>query len=208
MRLSNLTFSLLLLFLSCSSAKVVNFVNDSINFSKYSSFAVINFNSNDANISQEGLKVLREIESTIDEQMLRREYTYSGKKPDVIIRYEIIANQTTSNNSSNYYNGMYGPGMFNPGMYNPGMFNYGFSPFSMFPGGYSYRSILKSALLVEMYDLETKKLIWQASTDLVQYNKSNKQQQILRDAINKIFDTYLYRANSNEQDQSLITTPK
>lgn len=188
--------SFVLLFSCNTQKKIIHFTNDSARFSQYKSFAIANFKVGESDISQEGLTILSEIENQIKDKMELRAYRLDNNQPDLIVRYELMSNQRVeSRTASPYAYGMY------PNMYNPM-----YSPFSPFGNNYSYtRIILESALLLEITDLQTKKIIWQASVDLNQYSKQNKKEEILAEAISELFDTYLYRAQSNSPDESLIS---
>lgn len=164
------------------SQKVVHFVNSNARFSSYTSYDIVNFKTSKADISQEGQAIFRAIESNIASQLQRRDYQKKSEKPDIVARYELISNQRTevNRNYSPYYFPTYGN-------------NY-----------YTTRTFLESALLIELFDANSKKLVWQASLDLNKYAKRNNKEEILKDAISQLFNTYLYRANSNTPDESLI----
>lgn len=136
----------------------------------------------DADISQEGAKIINIIEQNLKEQMIKRSYVQSGD-PSLFLRYELISNQKSSRISNNS----------NP--YSP--FYYSYSPML------NASAITESVLLLELFDAKTQKLIWQASLDLNKYAKKSKKEVILSEAIAQLFDTYLYKANSNNIDQSL-----
>lgn len=165
---------------SCTS-KVIHFTNSNTHFSDYETFSIVNLKYN-KNISAEGQAIYDTIEKTISSEMVRRDYLENINEFDVVIRYELITNQS-SNVTSNYNNSY--------GFYNP------------YPS-YSVKTIQESALLLEMYDGETKKLIWQASMDLDKASKKNNKEQILEEAVTKLFNTYLYRAKTNTTDESLL----
>ncbi|MEQ8471453.1 MAG: DUF4136 domain-containing protein [Marinoscillum sp.] len=175
---------LLLVFLvlfGCSP-KVIHFVNSKSDFSNYSSFEVVNFKASNTDISAEGAQIFRNIERNISEQLETRGYNNQQDNPDLAARYELISNQITEvrRTTNPYYFPSYG--------------NY-----------YTTRTLLESALLVEIFDTKTKKLVWQASVDLKKYTKRNNKEEILREAVTQLFNTYLYRANSNTPDESLGT---
>jgi len=159
----------------------VNFVNEEASFAKYATFATINTKNNEAEMSAEGLTIKKSIESAIDAQMMRRDYKKSNTAPDLIARYEIIANQVskTSANSTGYYGSFYSP-------------------------SFTVRTILEAVLLVELNDVKSRKVIWQASIDLSQYDKKSAQTEVINQAVSHIFDTYLYTAGKNTSNPSLI----
>lgn len=173
---------LIVISFGCTTVKVINYVNEESSFKTYKSFAIVNYKSNDIDISAEGSKMINEIESNLENQMYRRGYEKSNSQPDVLVRYELISNQVTQTNSISPYANPY----------------YGISP------SFTSRTFLESALLVEMTDINTKKMIWQASVDMSKFDQADEQEKIIINAISQIFDTYLYRALSDNPDQSLI----
>lgn len=175
-------FGLVLLVAGCSP-RVIHFTNPSAKFGSYSTFLVVNYKANNADISAEGMAILAQIEELINGQMVRREYNVNSKNPDLLVRYEIISNQRTEvdQNSNPYYPGM------------------------MWGNSFSLRTFLESALLIEITDITTKKVVWQASVDLNKYTKSRNREELLQKAIAQIYDTYLYNAGSRQPDESLIT---
>ncbi|MEP0367464.1 MAG: DUF4136 domain-containing protein [Cyclobacteriaceae bacterium] len=170
-----------ILLLSQCNPKVVNFVNEEAAFEKYTAFATVNTKNNEAQMSDEGHAIKANIERAIDAQMLRRAYNKSNTNPDLIARYEIIAKQVskTSSNSSGYYGTYYNP-------------------------SFTVRTILEAVLLIELNDVKSRKVIWQASIDLSQYDKKSAQAELINEAVSRIFDTYLYTAGQNKPDPSLI----
>ncbi len=178
-------FLLLFSFLFSCHPKVVDFVNTKSNFNAFDSYLVVNFKANQTDISEEGRRILSEIEQNIHLEMNRRAYRPINTNPDLVVRYELISNQAIKTQQNNY----------------------GYSPYSTFPSQ-SYitvKAVLESALLIEITDVKTKKLVWQASVDMDKYTKKSKQEEIIKDAVTNLFDTYLYRANSNTPDESLIS---
>ncbi|WP_258097072.1 DUF4136 domain-containing protein [Marinoscillum pacificum] len=176
-----LSLGTLLLILGGCSSKVIHFANSNSTFSSYEDFGIVNYKKT-KDLSPEGEEVFSFIEDMISEQMTKRDYLLNQKDPDLVIRYELIRNQKSEVNSS---------------YYNP------YSYYRPFPT-YSVTTFQESALLIELFDTETKKLVWQASLDLDKASKKNSTEQILNNAIVKLFNTYLYRAKTNSTDESLI----
>lgn len=167
-------------FIGACNPRIVDFTNTKSDFKAYATFAVINLKANQASISPEGKEILSIIEQSISGQMMRRGYEEERTNQDLIVRYEIISNQSTQVSQGNY---------------SPYIPSYNFT---------TVRNVLESALLIEITDTRTKKLVWQASVDMEHYTKKRKQEEIIEQAITNLFDTYLYRAKSNVQDPSLI----
>lgn len=180
-----LKWLLLALVLSACAVKVVHFTNDDSSFGSYTTFTVVNLKSNSGNPSQDGEKILSSVEKAIFDQMTKREYTYTPNTPSVVIRYEIISNQETdiSYNPSSFYSPIYG-------------------------SSFTVRTFLESALLLEMTDLTTKRLVWQASVDMKNFDSIKNQNEMIDAAVSQLFDTYLYRAGKKEIDLSLKQSNK
>lgn len=175
-------------FLSGCANKVITFTNDASRFGAYQTYTIVNFKSSNNEVSETGSQVMNAIQMFIGDQMARRAYTPDGNDPDLLVRYELISNQVveTSVNNNPYFRSSY----YYPDRY------------------FRMRTFLESALLIEIKDLTSNKLVWQGSVDLNKYNKKKNNQEILEKAINEIFNTYLYRAGSKMPDESLIVESK
>ncbi|MEQ8336025.1 MAG: DUF4136 domain-containing protein [Cyclobacteriaceae bacterium] len=171
---------ILVIFFGCSP-KVIHFLNESAPYAGFNTYQVTNVKINNADISPTGQEIIKHIESSIIEEMKRRDYK-PQKDPDLVVRYELISNQQTDVNVNNY--GLYGP------MY----------PYRTI----SVRTFLESALLIEIINLKTKKAIWHASVDMNNYRKEKKMDDIIQKAVTSIFNTYPYKAGSGQPDKSLI----
>ena len=175
MRLYLLIF--IVLVVGCSP-KVVRFVNDDSSFDQYGTYLVVNYKTNNAELSKDGLELLNNIEMQLQEQLDRRGYEAVSTKPDILLRYEFISNNNSrSNINSNPYD-----------------------PFVTV----NTRTFRESILLFELTDRKTKKLIWQASIDLKQQHKPKKKREELNKAIAALFNTYPYRALTAKPDHSII----
>ena len=174
-------FYVLLWITTGCSQKVINYVNPSSAFKTYESYVLVNYKVNQSDLSPEGEQIFSQISSNINLQMARRDYLKEHKNPDLVVRFELISNQVTEVDLN--HTGFYSP----------------------FPRSYfTSRTFLESALLVEITDHATKKLVWQASVDLDTYAKKKDTPVILQTAIEQIFNTYLYRSGSDSPDESLI----
>jgi hypothetical protein len=168
-----------ILTLQCSP-KVIHFTNDSIDFSNYKTYAIVNSKLNNQSNENHDISVYDQIESELNHEMNRRDYVSDHKTPNLLVRYELISNQNTQTRSVNtpyYYNG---------------------------PTTLTTYTYLTSVLLVELIDFQTKKTVWQASFDLSQLTNNKKREEIINSAIDHIFNTYLHRSGSKDTDTSLI----
>lgn len=170
------------LLISACAPRVVHFTNESSNFRKYETFDLVNLKVSRLDLSPEGEKLISDIEKAIFSEMTRREYRYASTNPTLLIRYEIISNQETdvSYNNSPIGSAFYGPSI-------------------------TIRTFLQSALLLEIIDASTKKLVWQASVDLKNYDNIKDQEELIEKAVNQMYDTYLRRAKSIQIDETLKT---
>lgn len=178
---NKLIFGSILIIIGCSAPKVVNFVNEDSRFANYYTFDITNSKNNSPDVSMEGRIFFDQIENNIANQMNRRTYKQSSSNPDLLIRYELIANQVTETERTNSY---VGNGYFVPTI--------------------NSQTITKAAILLELIDLSNRKMVWQASVDLSKYHrKSKKQSDIIKEAINHLYNTYLYKAGSKKIDETL-----
>lgn len=160
-------------------------MNDDARFSQYSTYAPVNSKVNHQELSEDGKKLINSIESNISEQMQKRSYEYKIQ-PDLYVRYELITNEkTTSSNQNSAYRNNY------------------FYPGSLYSWNLPSEIVQEATLLLEIIDSQNNKPIWQASIELSQFSDSRKPEEILEDAVNKLFDTYLYRARSAKADETL-----
>lgn len=168
-----------LIFFSCNP-KVIHFTSDKARYGAYSTYEIVNYKSGQPGISAEGRELHGQIVTALQHQMTKRSYARVAHDPDLILRYELISAQRTEVTESR----------------NPYYWSY---------TDYSIRTIKESVILLELTDRITGKLVWQASIDLKRYTQKNAKEEMLKDAIAKLYDTYLYRAKSNQIDESLTT---
>lgn len=176
MRFTGLYILLIALAVSCGPAKVVEFINPEMDYSDYKSYRLINFKSDNKDYSQEGLSLFSQIEQEIEINMEIKGFEPSHQEPDLIVRYELLSTTTTESQvNSNYY-------------YDP---YYRYTPQSR------STNYTDGLLLIEFRDRKKKKLVWQASLDL-RYGKKETPEMVIQRSVDRIFQTYPYRANSNQ----------
>lgn len=172
---------LFLIFVSCTP-RIVTYTNNESRFDRFNSYVLISLKSKNLNASVDEDQILQRLETAINEQMSLRSYSISRNDPDLIVRYEVVSEQQIQNNSNTMSMAM------------------GFNPM------YSYRSVIESILLIEIVTSDQQKLVWQASMDLKDLTKTSKNKDVLQTAVEKLFDTYLYRAGQKEIDPNLKST--
>ena len=181
-----LTLAPLLFVVGCSP-KVVKYINPSAKYETFESYDIVNVKIDKRNLSASSNQLLDVIESQIKNQMEeRRRYVASKVAPDLILRYELVSSASSNTNNSNSTSN------------NRSVLN-------SFPT-INTRVISESVVLLEL--LNKGKLIWQGSYDLNQSKRITKNEDIFRNAINRIFTTYPYKAGQSEPDLSLTEINK
>lgn len=166
--------------ISCSSQKkVVSFTNDNINFENYNTYNIVNYKKGDQDFSSQGAIFINKIEKGITEEMNAKKYSRS-KNPDVLVRYEIISSVNSNNSNTANFNRV-------GNRYDPF-----YTPFN------NNSRQIEGVLLIELKSRKTKKLIWQGSLDLKYSHKTEKNENLLINAVHHIFDAYHYEAGSNK----------
>lgn len=164
---------------SCSSYRVVTFTNDASSFKSYHHYKLEHLKTKANQDSTQKPEVIIRLEDAMHQQMTERRYQSVGESPDLLLRYEIISNQQTEYNVDRY-------------AYRPSVFN---------PYGYYYdlneRNFTESILLLELKDAATGKVVWQGSLDLRYNRRSKKTDDLITDAVIRIFATYRYTAGSD-----------
>lgn len=173
MRLT-LWFIIFILIQSCAPSKVIKFLNSELDYSKYHTYRLINYKSDDKSYAADGMAFYNEIENGIKQNMQAKGYE-PADRPDLIARYEIVSTTATETRNQNY---------------DPYGYNYYIPP--------TTKKFTEGIVLIELRDRKEKKLVWQASLDL-KYNMRGEAKLTLLQSINRIFETYPYQAGSNDQ---------
>ncbi len=169
---------------SCKSqSKVVSFTNEKIRFEKYNTYQIINYKKGEQKISPQGEAFILKLENGISTEMTSRKYKLSTY-PDMLVRYEMVSSIQVRNNNNNFNDPMNRSfnNSFNNNFYN--------TPFN------NSTKHLEGILLIELKDRKSKKLIWQASLDLRYTRKTDKNEDLLLNAIQSIFQEYKYEAGN------------
>jgi hypothetical protein len=174
----NIYFRLLIIgfFFGSCTPRVIQYQNVKADFANYQSFFVLNSKSDHLS-AIESDEVNNRIEPFIIDEMSRRGYVIDANNPDVILRFEIIYGSEKSNNT------------------NQGNFNMIYYP--------KINNDIVGAILIELVDNNTKKLIWQSSIDANQTMKKRKEKDPLKKIVIHLFNTYLYRAGNPIPDEQL-----
>jgi hypothetical protein len=159
---------------ACKGPKVVLYLNEDIDYSKYRTYYLLNLKSKGKASDDNIIPMLEEM---IQSEMHRRNYVFDKDEPDLILRYELIANTETDIRVTG-------------SPYNP-------------PNYLSINTFNRSILLLELKDRKSEKLLWQASVDMQNHQDLRRRKNPIVAAVHEIFSTYFYKANSSEPDPSL-----
>lgn len=180
---SILTFVIVNILAACS-ARVISFINDDIPFQNLEKYSIVNTKIRKTSFTEDELITITTIENSIKQELSRRDYI-EDRLPNIIVRWELIANQETGKNFDNYNtNGIF---------YNPYYPSNRISPIVT----------ENSVLMIEIIISSNNKIVWQASTDIDKYSDSKNKDRIIQTAVSNIFNTYLYRANQTKEDITL-----
>ncbi|MFY0688662.1 MAG: DUF4136 domain-containing protein [Cyclobacteriaceae bacterium] len=181
-----------ILLIGCAP-RVVQFTNTAAPFASFTTFKILSLKGSNLTQTDEQSDLTPRLEQYLSDQMLRRGYTTDRLNPNLILRYELISSTESrlNNNASPYSTSrLYG---------NPLNNNYG-----GYPGFFNARTFTESILLIELWNNQSKKMIWQGSLDQKNVQNQKKRSDPIENAVVTIFNTYLYKAGSNQPDESLI----
>lgn len=175
-----LLFAAFSFFSGCAGYNVVHFTNDQFDFGNFYSFRLENLKTKQADSTIQKPPIIIQLEEALIAEMRERDYKREEVGADLVLRYEIITNNRSELD-------------MNPYPVRQAWF---------FPYGYYFdmneRNFTESILLLEIKLPETQKIIWQGSLDMRYSKRSKKSDNIVIDAVDKIFDTYRYKAGSAE----------
>ena len=183
-QLSWVILSILITAISCSPSRIVSFHNDTMDFSRFTTFRIEHPYSNDAPINEKVKKVTEGIESIIAQEMESRDYGRSGK-PDIVVKYRInlSPNSQTDVNNNN-----------RPFMRGGGYLPY-YDPYFIDASTYDY---VEGIVLIEFMERASGKLAWQASKDVEFNPRRETSDAVIFETLNVLFQDYRYRAGSNQ----------
>ncbi len=158
--MKKLLIPVMLLFLfSCSSLQVTNNYDKNVDFKSFTTFSLYPWDKQNDSLINDYDK--QTIINSVKNEMTRRGYQYVEKNGELIVSmFVILKNKTEYQAYTNHYGGYagYGGGW---GYYGaPWAYGYGWGP------GYSSttvtsRDYVQGSLLIDIFELEGKKLIWQ-----------------------------------------------
>jgi len=171
-----------------SGVSVTSDYDKTVDFSKYKDFAYYGWSDNSDQILT-GFDKER-IEIAFQDEFAKRGWTVTTEKGDAIVSLYIVVDKKTSYTSytDHYNNGMYG------GMYSS-RYGYGYGYGAGYETGTSLttttqRDYLVGTLIVDVFDADTKKHIWQGiGKKTVSENKSKREERI-NEAVAKIMAAF------------------
>lgn len=181
----------LLFIYSCTSVKITHNRDKEVDFNQFKTFSLYPWDLQNSQVVNDYDKMT--ILNTIKNEMFKRGYEFVEDNGELIISTFVIIKQETSYQAyTNHYGGWagYGGGW---GYYGrPGFYGYGYGP------GYSSTYVTstdynKGTLIIDMFNLKDKKLIWQgiaSGTVEADYDKRDKRLPI---TIQQIFKNYPVR---------------
>ena len=173
----NFRLPLVGLFFCFCSPRVIQYQNEKANFVNYRSFYILNSKSDHLNVAESN-EVNNRIKPFIIDEMNRRGYEIDSENPDLILRFEIIYGSENTNNSNlSGFNMVYYPRTSNN---------------------------IVGAVLIELIDNNTNKLVWQSSIDADNAMKKRKEKDPFKKLVIRLFNTYLYQAGNAIPNEQLM----
>lgn len=167
--LRTLAFSLLVgILASCSSVKVVTDMDQTADFTKYSTYSFLGWQANSDQILNELDR--KRIRDAFVKEFEARGMGYVAENGDVDVSLFIVVDQkTTTTAYTNYYGGRYG------GYYRyRGGWGYGYASTT-----YSESDYLEGTLVMDVFDGQSKKQVWQGvATSTVSENPEKREKTI------------------------------
>lgn len=174
----NRFFIVFLIATSCTP-KAISYLNEEVKFQHFNTYRLLNTKLERTNLSKKGRSNLDFLEFSIREKMKERGYLETNLSPDLILRYEIVANRQTGTNTISR------------------------SISRSISSPVSSKTTGESIILLDLTDAQHKKIFWQSSYNLKQQQKKFKKKQAIEDAISEIFYSFPYRAGQKTIDPQL-----
>ena len=167
---------------SCKGPQVVSFVNPRVDFGEFSTYRIIYPEDGPNKKNYDSASVFDDIDRLVHEEMAARGYEKSTRS-DLRVQYDFISNnQTDVDITPDYYS--------RRPVYSP--YDYPYNSYTI-----RQRNFYEAILLIEIKN-RAAKTVWQGSLDLKYTKKTKDKKGILPEAVGKIFQSYPYRAGSNQ----------
>ncbi len=152
--------ALLLMMYSCSTVKVTSNFDKEVDFKSYKTFSLFPWDPHNEQVVNEYDKLL--IEGAIKDEMTKRGLKYIEKNGDLIIStFVVLEEKTMSQAYTNHYGGFagYGSGWDYRGYDWAYGYGWGGPAYTTVP--VSSREYVQGTLLIDVFQLKGKKLVWQ-----------------------------------------------
>ncbi|UXP31613.1 DUF4136 domain-containing protein [Reichenbachiella agarivorans] len=159
---------------SCAGTKVIEFVNNDLDFEEYKTYRIVNVQTDNKTYSEEGHALFANIEDEIRLNMELRGFVEHTNAPDLIVGYKMSSVTTVDSPRQSVYKDTY---------------------YYTEPPKTNYHH--EGLMLIEFRDRHKEKLVWQASLDW-KHSPKNTPDTILKTSIDKIFETYPYKAGMKD----------
>ena len=184
MKTKHLLFTPIILVLAaCSSVKVTSDYDKTADFNKYKTFNYYGWQEDSDKILNRFDK--ERIEEAFGAEFEKRGITFTESGGDAIVSLFIVVDQKTQTTAyTNHYGGMYGAGYG----------GYGYGGWGMGAGQstttYSESDYLVGTLVCDVFDAETKQLVWQAVGSGTVDDNPNSREKNIPKAVAKIMYKY------------------
>lgn len=155
--------ALLLMMYSCSTVKVTNNFDKNVDFKSYETFSLFPWDPHNEQVVNEYDRLL--IEGAIKDEMAMRGLKHVEKDGDLVISTFVLLQEKTMNQAyTNHYGGAAGGGYYGGGWNyyaSPWAYGYGWGGPAYTSTTISSRDYVEGTLLIDAFQLEGKKLVWQ-----------------------------------------------
>lgn len=182
------------LFTSCGSGvSVTSDYDKSVDFTRYSTFEYYGWSDNSDQILTQFDK--ERIEKAFEQEFRNRGWNVVSSDGDAVVSLFIVVDKKTSYTS---YTDHYNTGMYS-GMYSP-MYGYGYGPgygtgFGSSTTTTTAKDYLVGTLIVDVFDAQTKKHIWQGIGKKTVSEKSSKRDERINTAVSEIMKEFPVQPN-------------
>jgi len=152
--------ALLLMMYSCSTVKVQSNFDKETDFKSYNTFSLFPWDPHNDQVVNEYDKLI--IENSIKEQLLKRGLKHVEKDGDLIVStFVLLQEKTMSQAYTNHYGGFAGYGSGWDYYGSSWAYGYGWGGPAYTTVPVSSREYVEGTLLIDIFQLKGKKLIWQ-----------------------------------------------
>ena len=160
--------------------------DEAVNFSQYKTFAWLDESEDSGSIKKNSLQETN-LRQAVNAELSKSNWNEEKKKPDVILKHDVLVEKTTKESSNPVYSQGYTRRYYNP---YTRRFNFIFFP-SQFMGYNSNEyQTREGTLTITMIDAKTDRVVWQGWTTNEVSNKNLTSKEIQDNSITVIRKTY------------------